>query len=123
MKAPAEPKVDGITLRSLLEKTDTEAWPDRTLFMHNPIDETNKYPGAVRTQKYRLVREIKGPAGGSKAQANDDSAGPWQLFDMETDPGQQRDIAGAHPDIGKELAARYEAWFVDMNPSPCPACR
>jgi len=29
------------------------------------IDETNKFPGAVRTQRYRLVREIKGAAGGS----------------------------------------------------------
>ena len=91
--APAGPKVDGITLRPLLEKTDSSAWPERTLFTHNPIDETNKYPGAVRTQRYRLVREIKGPAGGSKAKANDASATPWQLYDMESDPGETKNIA------------------------------
>lgn len=112
--APAGPRVDGITLRPLLERTDAAGWPERTLFTHNPIDETNKYPGAVRTQKYRLVREIKGPAGGSRAKANDASAKRWQLYDMENDPGQEHDIAAAHPEIVKDLDARYEAWFADI---------
>ena len=67
MAPPAGPRVDGVTLRPLLEQADAAGWPDRTLFTHNPIDESNKYPGAVRTQRYRLVREIKGSGGGSKA--------------------------------------------------------
>ncbi len=113
--APAGPKVDGVTLRPLLEQKDATAWPERTLFTHNPIDETNQFPGAVRTQKYRLVREISGPAGGSKAKANDGSARPWQLYDMDNDPGQEHDIARAHPDIVKDLAARYDAWFADVS--------
>jgi len=112
--APAGPRVDGITLRPLLERAAAAGWPERTLFTHNPIDETNKYPGAVRTQKYRLVREIKGPAGGSRAKANDASAKRWQLYDMENDPGQEHDIAAAHPEIVKDLDARYEAWFADI---------
>lgn len=115
VEAPAGPAVDGVTLRPLLEGADAARWPERTLFTHNPIDESNRYPGAVRTQKYRLVREIKGSAGGSKARANDASAGPWQLYDMETDPGEERDIAGAHPDIVNDLAARYDAWFADIS--------
>ena len=110
--APKGPRLDGISLRPLLEGRD--GWPERTLFTHNPIDETNKYPGAVRTQQYRLVREIKGPAGGSKAQANDDSATPWQLYDMEIDPGEKNDIAKANPKLVKELAAQYDAWFADI---------
>jgi len=115
VKAPVGPKVDGITLRPLLEKADSSAWPARTLFMHNPIDQTNKYPGAVRTQKYRLVREIKGPAGGSKAQANDASATPWQLYDMQSDPGQKQDIAADHPDVVKQLSEQYDLWFADVS--------
>jgi arylsulfatase A len=115
VKAPAGPRVDGVTLRPLLERADAAGWPERTLFTHNPIDESNRYPGAVRTQKYRLVREIKGAAGGSRAQANDASARAWQLYDMENDPGQERDIAGAHPDIVKDLVARYDAWFADIS--------
>ena len=113
--APDGPMVDGITLRPLLEKTGRVAWPERTLFTHNPIDRTNKFPGAVRTQRHRLVREIKGPAGGSSAKANDASATPWQLYDMEKDPGQTKDIAADHPDIVQQLSARYDAWFADIS--------
>ena len=115
VKAPVGPKLDGISLRPLLERTDSSAWPDRTLFTHNPIDESNKYPGAVRTQKYRLVREIKGPAGGSRAKANDTSATPWQLYDMESDPGQKKNIAADHPDIVMQLSDQYDAWFADIS--------
>ncbi len=114
VKAPAGPKLDGISLRPLLEGKES-AWPERTLFTHNPIDETNKFPGAVRTQRYRLVREIKGPAGGSKAKANDDSATPWQLYDMAADPGEDKNIAKENPEIVKELSAKYDAWFADIS--------
>jgi arylsulfatase A-like enzyme len=115
VQAPEGPKLDGISLRPLLESEDAAGWPERTLFTHNPIDETNKYPGAVRTQRHRLVREIKGPAGGSSAKANDDSAKAWQLYDMEVDPGEKNDIAKANPKLVKELAARYDAWFADIS--------
>ncbi len=112
---PVGVSVDGVSLRPLLERVDSKAWPDRTLFTHNPIDESNKYPGAVRTQKYRLVREIMGPAGGSKAKANDATARPWQLYDMEKDPAQERDLADVHPEIVQDLARRYDAWFTDIS--------
>lgn len=115
VQLPAGLEVDGVTLRPLLEQTDAGEWPERTLFTHNPIDESNKYPGAVRTQKYRLVCEIKGPAGGSSAKANDASATSWQLYDMENDPGEARNIATVHPTIVKELRDRYEAWFADIS--------
>jgi arylsulfatase A-like enzyme len=113
--APVGPPIDGISLRPLLESDDAADWPDRTLCTHNPIDETNKYPGAVRTQRYRLVRQIEGPAGGSSAKANDGSARPWQLYDMEDDPGQQRDIAAEHPGLVRQLGERYEAWWADIS--------
>jgi len=115
VKVPDGPRLDGISLRPLLEGENASAWPERTLFTHNPIDETNKFPGAVRTQRYRLVREIKGASGGSKAKANDASATPWQLYDMETDPGEERDIAAEQPDLVKQLSARYDAWFADIS--------
>lgn len=113
--APDGPPLDGVSLRPLLENAGSADWPERTLFTHNPIDETNRYPGAVRTQRHRLVREIKGPAGGSKAKANDQSASDWQLYDMEADPGQEKNIAAEHPDLVAELSSRYEAWFNDIS--------
>ena len=107
--------LDGLSLRPLLEQGDGVAWPDRTLFTHNPIDETNKYPGAVRTQRYRLVREIRGSGGGSKARADDAAARPWQLYDMDHDPGERTNIAAEQPQLVRELADRYDAWFADVS--------
>lgn len=114
-KPPAGPRLDGISLRPLLENADASAWPERVLFTHNPIDETNKFPGAVRTQRHRLVREIKGPAGGSKAKANDASATAWQLYDMEADPGQEKNIARENPVLVGKLAMLYDAWFAGIS--------
>lgn len=115
VSAPPGPRVDGVSLRPLLEKEGAAGWPERVLFTHNPIDETNKFPGAVRTARHRLVREIKGPAGGSKAKANDASARPWQLYDMVEDPGQEKDIAGEHPEVVEQLGRLYDAWFADIS--------
>jgi len=112
---PDGPKVDGVSLRPLLEKEEPDAWPERVLYTHNPIDETNRYPGAVRTQQYRLVREIKGPSGGSSAKANDANAIPWQLYDMVKDPGQEKNIAKKHEAVVQKLSAQYEAWFDDVS--------
>ncbi len=109
----SDSKLDGMSLKPLLQ--NSSKWPERVLFTHNPIDETNKFPGAVRTQRHRLVREIKGLAGGSKAKANDADVMPWQLYDMETDPGQENDIATKHPEFVQELAAKYDAWFADIS--------
>lgn len=112
---PDTATLDGLSLRPLLEAGNQTAWPERTLFIHNPIDETNRYPGAVRTERYRLVREIEGPSGGSRAKANDASATPWQLYDMQADPGQRKNVANDHPEIVTELSARYESWFADIS--------
>jgi arylsulfatase A len=114
VKPPAGPDLDGISLKPLLEGNDA-AWPERVLFTHNPIDESNKFPGAVRTQRHRLVREIKGPGGGSKAKANDTSAVAWQLYDMEADPGQEKNIAKDNPDLVAKLSKLYDAWFADIS--------
>lgn len=115
VKALVGTELDGVSLRPLLQKSDASAWPARTLFTHNPIDETNKFPGAVRTDRYRLVREIKGAAGGSNAKANDSSASDWQLYDMLSDPGEEKNIADENPQIVKELGQRYDAWFADIS--------
>jgi arylsulfatase A len=99
VSVPEGLELDGQSLRPLLEG-GTAGWPDRTLFSHRFLDrEPQPAPGAARTQRYRAVDEGEG----------------WQLYDMEGDPGQQNDIAGAHPEITARLAAEYDAWFRDVT--------
>lgn len=111
---PEGPPIDGVSLRPLLEGDESD-WPDRVLFTHNPISATNRYPGAVRTEQYRLVREIRGRQGGSSATPNDESAPPWQLYDMRADPGEKNDLADERPEIVAKLSRQYEEWIDDIT--------
>ena len=52
---------------------------------------------AVRTEKWSLV-EV-------------DGAG-WQLFDIEKDPLECRDLADNHPEIVTRLSGQWEAWWL-----------
>lgn len=100
---PDGPPLDGVNLRPLLE-SKADGWEDRILFTHNPIDETNRYPGAVRTPKYRLLRKIPGPQAGSAAVNRDSLALPWELYDMENDPAENNNIADREPEIVSSLS-------------------
>lgn len=109
VKRPAGPPLDGISLRPLLESTERPAtWPERTLFIHHPVDETNRYPGGVRTQQFRLTREMQ-----TKRQGG--TIGPWELYDMVADPGETKNLASERTDLVESLARQYEAWYDDVT--------
>ena len=90
---------DGRSLVPLLNGRGTE-WPDRMLFTQHVVPPNNRRTGAVRTQRYRLVGDGK----------------DWQLFDMETDPAQSRDVSAAQPDVAKRLADAYAQWWSEVLP-------
>ncbi|TWT51092.1 Arylsulfatase [Rubripirellula amarantea] len=110
-----ELSLDGVSLRHLLEDRGDHSWPERTLFTHNPIDETNKFPGAVRTQQYRLVHSSRKHVGPSDAKANRAGKNGWLLFDMQRDPGETTNIADENPKVVEELSGRYDEWFADIS--------
>ncbi|MEW4487792.1 arylsulfatase [Thalassoglobus sp. JC818] len=76
--------LDGISLSPLLTGEET-SWPDRTIFSHwrNRV--------SARTQRFRLDHE-------------------GQLFDMQSDPGQKKNVVADHPEIAKELKAQVKQW-------------
>jgi arylsulfatase A-like enzyme len=82
--------LDGRSLKALLFGT-TEEMPDRMIFSH--------WAGrtSVRTQRYRL-----------------DAAGA--LFDMQEDPGQERNIAAQQPEIAARLTKAVADWRKEMQP-------
>jgi arylsulfatase A-like enzyme len=104
--------LDGKSLVPLLKGRHAE-WPERTLFVHHQgrfgqkitDDRPIKYKDfAAMTDRWRLVGK--------------------ELFDIEADPGQKRDIAANHPEVVKRLSRAYESWWSDISTrfdEYCPA--
>jgi len=83
--------LDGLSLKPLLLGAAND-WPDRMIFSH--------WAGrvSVRTQRYRL----------------DDNE---RLFDMEADPGQDRDVSAAEPEASTRLSEARAKWKADLLPA------
>ena len=80
--------LDGMDLSPLLFGP-ARAWPERMIFSH----QNGKV--SVRTQRHRL-----------------DDAGA--LFDMVADPGQQKNIAAANPDLAGKLLKAVADWRMEV---------
>ncbi|MHC4646635.1 MAG: sulfatase-like hydrolase/transferase [Planctomycetota bacterium] len=90
-KSPGDLKLDGVSLLALLK--ENVKLEQRTLFW--------------RFRKERAVRK-----------------GPWKLlvrgenlylFNLDEDIGEENDLAGARPEIVRELQAEYTAWEKDVT--------
>lgn len=94
---PLQPRkpLDGRSLKPLLMGDAMAPWPDRMLFSMQ-----NKRV-SVRSQRYRLD-----PSG--------------RLFDLDTDPGQDRDVSREQPEAAARLRAAAEAWSREMLPGIGP---
>jgi arylsulfatase len=97
-------QVEGRSLMPLLKNPKAD-WPDRTLVTHvgrwpkggAPI-KLNKC--SVRNSRYSLVHTGKA----------------WELFDLKADPGESKNIAGAHPEVVQQLTADYDKWWNEVQP-------
>jgi len=111
-KLPPHQPWHGISLRNVLENPDA-AEVDRTVFRVAIAGE-----GAVRGQPF-----IKDPAKlpmtaqhvtlrGPRFKFHQLAGGAAALYDLQTDPGETKDVSAEHPDIVKryaaELAAEYQ---------------
>ena len=93
LKPPARGHLefDGRSLAPLLRAPKAE-WADRTIFLHSqnvqetPVQWQNSL---VATEQWRLINGK-------------------ELYNIRTDPGQKRDVAGDHPDVTADLRRRYE---------------
>ena len=93
----ADIDLDGISLKPLLYGTPTD-WPERTLVVESQrIRDPEKWRNcSVMTSRWRLVN------GG-------------ELYDMPSDPGQQRDVSVEHPDVVETLRGAYEAFWTRVT--------
>lgn len=103
LKAPVGSDFDGQNFKELLYAPKTEM-ADRSLVVEKQRTlKPEKHKNfAVLTRRWRLVQEKESPV---------------QLFDMDSDPGQQTDVADQHPDIVQSLKADYETYWTHVSPN------
>ena len=104
LEKPERVKFDGNSLASGLKGNET--LPARTLVIqyrqsHEPPQKGN---AAVISGPWRLL-------------------GGKQLFNVESDPGQEHDVSAENPQIVAKLERHYEAWWAEVSPGFDHYCR
>ena len=91
---------DGRSIRPLLDPVSDPAWPDRLLVTDSKRvrDPVKWKQTAVMSQRWRLVNGR-------------------ELYDMEADPGQQRNVAADHPEQMATMSAFYDSWWAELEPT------
>jgi hypothetical protein len=91
-------RFDGSSLAGLLRGSEEarSALADRTLVVQYG-QTPEKGQAAVMWRRWRLVHDA-------------------ELYDLEADPGQARDVADSHPDIVERLRDHYNAWWSEVGP-------
>lgn len=97
LDAPEGVRLDGRSLAPLIVD-ESAAWTDRAIVVESQrIEVPQKYRQcAVMTDRWRLVNGR-------------------ELYDITTDPGQSRDLAGEHPEVVETLRDVYERWWDDVS--------
>jgi arylsulfatase len=83
------------------------AFAGQPLNRQQPIFFEHEGNRAVRAGKWKLVLKHRGP---------------WELYDMEADRTERRNLIDDEPEIAKDLIAQWEAWAArsDVGPWPGP---
>ena len=94
---PVAAQIDGMSLCPLLTSPQS-ALPNRTLyFQWHRGDRGELYNNcAARDQRYKLVNGK-------------------ELYDLQEDPSESRDLSAAQPERVAAMRAGYEAWFQDVS--------
>ena len=107
---PASHRFDGRSILPLL-KGETPDWPERSFILqiHRGDAPTPLHHIAVREQRWKLVH----PTGFSNTRMPTDV--PLELYDMEADPGETKNLYEQRPEVAKRLRQTYERWFADVS--------
>ena len=100
LEKPEGLKIDGTSLRPLLEKGDHPDWPDRIIMTDNQKKKlpTKWATTAVMSERWRLVDGK-------------------ELYDIDADPGQRENVFNQHPEVVQELSGWYDKLWDELEPS------
>ena len=99
---PAGLKLDGRSLRPLLDPAaDRSGWPhDRMI-----VTDSQRVRDPIKWKQSAVM------------------SGPWrlvngrELYDVSSDPGQERNVIAAEPARAAAMRAFYEAWWAELEPT------
>jgi arylsulfatase A-like enzyme len=85
-------------------------WPGRTLFFQwHRGDAPDKFRAfAARGPRYKLVQA-------AGVQPNMKWDPKFELFDLQVDPFEMKDLAAEKPEVVAQLKREYEVWFADVT--------
>jgi len=102
------------SLKPLLIGNDND-WPDRYLFFQfNRGMVPRLYQNcAVRNQQYKLVSEYQNSS--ERGTHTSDLESRFELYDMNADPGETRNLADILPEVVQKMQSKYENWYEEMK--------
>ena len=97
--------LDGRSVLDIFERPGEER-EERTLYWHYPLPRPHFLggvsAGAIREGKWKLIEWFE------KAEAS--------LFDLDRDPGEERDLAAVHPERTERLKEKLSGWRNSIPP-------
>jgi arylsulfatase A-like enzyme len=94
---------DGVDLFPYLAGERSDDAHEYLFWLNNqPDDAERRGLIAVRWQDWRLYKKYE--------------QDPWQLFDLESDPLEETDLAAKHTDIVGQMASQHTAWKQTLAP-------
>jgi len=108
---PETQVVDGLSLVPLLRGESGEGLATRDLFWHYPHygNQGGDPSSIIRSGPWKLIHYFED--------------GRDELYNLDTDPGEQSDLAADNPERAAELRARLDAWLTEVGarlPVPDP---
>ena len=107
-KASSSSDVDGISLVSLFRQPDQKLNRE-SIFWHFPHYHGSGLgpQGAIRRGKYKLIEWFE------KSAFNE--TGAFELYDLEKDPGERKNLASEKPKITHHLQQELQDWRSKVN--------
>jgi len=93
---------DGVNIIPYLKKEKKGDAHEFLYWLNNdPDDPKHRHLKAVRWKNWRLYYHKKDG---------------WQLFDLKSDPGEEKDVAKKNRDVFKNMKKHYEKWLKTLSP-------